>query len=102
MLYEVITVAFFGVGCRLLDSNYTVKKESRKLVEKELGLIEAHSEIAISPLINYGETFSDQIEYYSADYTQFIPRGHYTQSEKLKDYFKASMWYGQMTLRSAS
>ena len=33
------------------------------------------------------------------DYTQYIPRGHYTRSEALKAYFKSMMWYGRMTFR---
>ncbi len=94
-------VAFFGVGGRLLDSNFAVKEEAADLVDKELALIEAHSGISESPLINFGQTFSNPTEYYSVDYSQFIPRGHYTQSTELQDYFRASMWYGQMTLRSA-
>ena len=28
------------------------------------------------------------------DYTQFVPRGHYTRSEKLKGYFLSMMWLG--------
>ena len=28
------------------------------------------------------------------DYTMFIPRGHYTRSQKLKDYFRTMMWLG--------
>ena len=32
------------------------------------------------------------------DYSQYVPRGHYTQSENLKRYFKALMWYGRMTM----
>lgn len=28
------------------------------------------------------------------DFSQFIPRGHYTRSDKLKRYFLAMMWYG--------
>ncbi len=94
-------VAFFGVGGRLLDSDFVVKEEAADLVDKELALIEAHSGASESPLINFGQTFSDPTEYYSVDYSQFIPRGHYTQSTQLQDYFRASMWYGQMTLRSA-
>jgi hypothetical protein len=33
---------------------------------------------------------------YCEDYSQYVPRGHYTQSEQLKRYFKAMMWYGRM------
>lgn len=94
-------VAFFCVGGRLLDSAFAVKEEATELVDQELALIGAHAGISESPLINFGQTFSSQTEYYHVDYSQFIPRGHYTQSIELEDYFLASMWYGQMTLRSA-
>ena len=55
-------------------------------VQRELELIEAHSGWASSQIFIYGE-----------DYSQYVPRGHYTKSEKLKNYFKAMMWYGRMT-----
>lgn len=32
------------------------------------------------------------------DFSQFVPRGHYTRSEKLKKYFKGMMWYGLTAL----
>jgi hypothetical protein len=55
-------------------------------VEKELALIEGHAGFAESPIFKYAE-----------DYSQYVPRGHYTRSEKLKNYFKAFMWYGRMS-----
>jgi hypothetical protein len=55
-------------------------------VEAELALIEAHAGFATSPIFRYSE-----------DYSQYVPRGHYTRSEKLKNYFKAFMWYGRMS-----
>jgi len=58
----------------------------RDEVEAELALIEAHGGFATSPLF-----------YYDEDYSQYVPRGHYTRSEKLKNYFKAMMWYGRMS-----
>jgi hypothetical protein len=33
------------------------------------------------------------------DYSQYVPRGHYTASEGLKRYFKAMMWLGRMTFK---
>lgn len=33
------------------------------------------------------------------DYSQYIPRGHYTLSPELEMYFKAMMWYGRLTYR---
>ncbi|MDR3206945.1 MAG: DUF3160 domain-containing protein [Oscillospiraceae bacterium] len=94
-------VAFFSVGASLLDPDFAVASYAQGLVEQELALIEAHSGIAESPLINAGETFEADIDAYQADYSQYIPRGHYTLTPELTAYFKAMMWYGQMTFRSA-
>lgn len=33
------------------------------------------------------------------DFSQFTPRGHYTDSDELKRYFKAMMWLGRVDLR---
>jgi hypothetical protein len=33
------------------------------------------------------------------DFSQFTPRGHYTDSEELKRYFRAMMWFGRVDLR---
>ncbi|MBN2518733.1 MAG: DUF3160 domain-containing protein, partial [Candidatus Altiarchaeota archaeon] len=59
----------------------------KDLVDSELALISAHAGFSKSPIFNYDE-----------DYSQYIPRGHYTRSEKLKNYFKAMMWYGRMSM----
>ena len=55
-------------------------------VSKEVELMEKH------------EGFEDsQIFTYKEDYSQYVPRGHYTRSEKLKNYFMAFMWYGRLS-----
>ena len=56
-------------------------------VEKELKLIEKHEGFSGSPIFIYRE-----------DYSQYVPRGHYTRSEKLKNYFKTFMWYGRLSM----
>ena len=33
---------------------------------------------------------------YAEDFSQYVPRGHYTRSEILKRYFKGMMWFGRM------
>lgn len=58
----------------------------KALVEKELQLINEHAGWNCSPIFLYQE-----------DYSQYVPRGHYTKSERLKNYFKVIMWYGRMT-----
>ncbi len=65
---------------------FSVPDEVREEVEQELSLIGAHEGFAPSPLFRYDE-----------DYSQYVPRGHYTRSEKLKNYFRAMMWYGRMS-----
>jgi hypothetical protein len=60
-----------------------VKKE----VEAELALIEAQEGFGLSQIFRYKE-----------DYSQYAPRGHYTRSEKLQNYFKAFMWHGRMSM----
>jgi hypothetical protein len=37
---------------------------------------------------------------YCEDYSQYVPRGHYTSSEQLKNYFKSMMWLGRMTFKT--
>ncbi len=70
-------------------SRYTfdVPAELEDDVGKELGLIAAHAGFAASPVFLYEE-----------DYSQYVPRGHYTVSEKLKNYFRAMMWFGRMSM----
>ena len=34
------------------------------------------------------------------DFSQFKPRGHYTDSQELSRYFQASMWFGRIELRT--
>ena len=59
----------------------------KSIVQKELDLIEKHEGFSKSPIFIYKE-----------DYSQYVPRGHYTRSEELKNYFKAFMWYGRMSM----
>jgi hypothetical protein len=59
----------------------------KKDVEPELSLIKAQKGFELSPIFKYKE-----------DYSQYVPRGHYTSSEKLKNYFRAFMWHGRMSM----
>jgi len=82
-------VAFFGVGSQLLDASVQVPAYAQQLVNAEIANVNAAAGMVASPLfpsLVYGE-----------DYTQYIPRGHYTRSEALSAYFKSMMWDGRMT-----
>jgi hypothetical protein len=80
-------IAYLSVAGKLMDSNNIVPALVTEKVAKELALIEAHDGLLPSPLFIYEE-----------DYSQYVPRGHYTRSEPLKRYFKTVMWYGRMAL----
>jgi hypothetical protein len=85
------SVAYFAVASKLLDASVQAPPYAADLVAQELALIEATSGITSSPIFPYLKD--------GEDYTQYIPRGHYTLSEELKAYFKSMMWYGRMTFR---
>ncbi len=89
--------AYFAVADRLLGLSDPVPSEANDLVNAEMALINTANSAAISPLWNRPDLPDDMklIE----DYSQYIPRGHYTRSNDLKMYFKAMMWYGRLTFR---
>jgi len=90
-------VAFFGVAAQLLGLPDPIPAEASDLVNAEVSLINAHNGAQVSPLWDRPDLPDDQklIE----DYSQYIPRGHYTLSEALQRYFKTMMWYGRLTYR---
>lgn len=71
----------------LVKYSFSIPNFAKQDVDRELKLIEKHEGFSESPLFVYIE-----------DYSQYVPRGHYTRSEKLKNYFKALMWYGRMSM----
>jgi len=78
-VYFAVPIALFGKELPPLP------KEVQDLVKAEKRLIEAAGGIAESPAFGT-----------ETDYSQFIPRGHYTVSEELSRYFLAMMWFGRM------
>ena len=93
-------VGFFGVALSLLQTptdgynnsetirtvSFSIPDYASENVTTELSFIQAHEGFQDSSIFHYKE-----------DYSQYHPRGHYTQSEKLKRYFKTMMWYGRIT-----
>jgi len=74
-------------GGDLAKYAFEVPELLREVVSAEMDLIMEHSGANASPLFIYKE-----------DYSQYVPRGHYTATEKLKNYFRAMMWFGRMTM----
>ncbi len=78
-------VAYFGVALKLLGEDILLPSYVDEEVNSELDAIGRHEGYETSKIFHYKE-----------DYSQYIPRGHYTQSERLRKYFKTMMWYGRM------
>lgn len=79
-------VAYFTIAMKLLGGNPTIPAYVTEEVTYELDKIAGHAGFEDSKLFIYRE-----------DYSQYVPRGHYTRSETLKKYFQAMMWYGRMS-----
>jgi hypothetical protein len=90
-------VAYFAVAAQLLGLPDEVPSEAADLTSAEVALILAHAGPAVSPIWDRPDLADDKK--YREDYSQYVPRGHYTKSEDLQRYFRAMMWYGRMTFR---
>jgi hypothetical protein len=90
-------VAYFAVALSLLQTpskaiNFDVPSYVKNEVSQEINNIEAHQGFSPSAIFNSPNSQNP----YKEDYSQYVPRGHYTQSDILKSYFKSMMWYGRM------
>ena len=72
--------------------DFSIPSYVRDEVNAEIENIEAHEGFEPSVVFNSPDSKNP----YKEDYSQYVPRGHYTRSETLKRYFKAAMWYGRM------
>ncbi len=78
-------LAYVEVVLKLLNPNFIPSEIVANQVLEEIALIESHEGFDTSRVLNVIEDFS-----------QYKVRGHYTRSEKLKNYFKAMMYLGRM------
>jgi len=90
-------LAYFSVAGALLQTGDQIPDAARELVVAEMALIMSTSGIKKSPIFNYEGQPKDM--QYIEDYSQYIPRGHYTLGPELELYFRAMMWYGRMNYR---
>ena len=83
-------VAFFSVGAYLQNEKVKIPEEVSGMVSQELQNIMDASGIIESALMNT-----------RVDYSQFKPRGYYEGDERLEQYFRAMMWYGQIGFKQS-
>ncbi|HJH25871.1 MAG TPA: dTDP-glucose 4,6-dehydratase [Methanophagales archaeon] len=103
-------VAYFAVALKLLQTptegysgedikviNFSIPEYVIEDVNKELENITQHDGFHPSAIFNSNPNcICDYPCCYCEDYSQYVPRGHYTRSEQLKRYFLAMMWYGRI------
>ncbi|MBD3158683.1 MAG: DUF3160 domain-containing protein [Candidatus Lokiarchaeota archaeon] len=80
--------AFFSVAAKLHDPDWTVPDPVTGWVYQTLHFIE-----------NAGGFTTDWFMNQRLDFSQFIPRGHYTRTESLKRFFKTIMWLSRVAFR---
>lgn len=82
---QIKNIAFVATGLKLLGYEpENLPKEAKDLMDREIKNV-ISEEIATSAI-------SDR----DVDFSQLIPRGHYTRDEKLKKYFMGTMYFGQV------
>jgi len=104
-------VAYFAVAEALINPQAVTPPEAADLVQEELGFIEGHTGFGASAIFsadcpadcdpcdtNPPPECLDQ-PCMCEDYSQYVPRGHYTRSEQLQRYFRTMMWYGRINMR---
>lgn len=95
-----LNIGFFAVPKKIFTPDYKPGYELDELVDKELNSINAHDGVRFRNLLAYiKEPNFFQTPYAYEDYTQYVPRGHYTRNETFKKYFRAMMWYGRMDFK---
>jgi hypothetical protein len=80
-----LALAYVAVLHTLLQPGAPPPQEVTSQVQAELALINAHQGIAPSAITGIRE-----------DYSQYVPRGHYTRSEALQRYFRALLYAGRV------
>ncbi len=95
-----LNIGFFSVAKRIFSPEYETGFDLEKLIERELGSIEAHKGLGFRALLSYVDnpTVFDT-PYAYEDFSQYVPRGHYTRNETFEKFFKAMMWYGRIDFK---
>lgn len=92
-------LAYLAVAIKLLSPEFAPHPQVQGRVAADLLAIEAHKGLTYSHTLSSAiciESMGNRGRCYHEDFSQYVPRGHYTQSEALKRYFKAAMWLGRI------
>jgi hypothetical protein len=91
-----LNIGFFSVAKKIVSPEYGPGLGLEGMVNEELRHIEAHKGLEFRALLSYVENPTIQDTPYAyEDFSQYVPRGHYTRNETFKKYFKVMMWFGR-------
>ena len=95
-----LNIGFFSTAKKILSPDFEPGFGLATLINEELQSIQAHKGLEFRALLSYIQNPSVSITPYAyEDFSQYIPRGHYTRNETFKKYFKAMMWYGRIDFK---
>jgi len=95
-----LNIGFFSVAKSLFEPDYRPGYHLDDLVSQELKNISEHKGIKFRALLDYIEKPSLFTHPYAyEDYSQYLPRGHYTRNDLFRKYFKVMMWYGRIDFK---
>lgn len=95
-----LNAGFFSVAKKILVPGFEPGLELAGLIDTELRRIEAHKGLEFRALLSYVENPSVfDTPYAYEDFSQYVPRGHYTRNETFQKYFKVMMWYGRIDFK---
>jgi len=95
-----LNIGFFSVAKKIFSPTYEAGFNLGQIIDEEIGRIDKHEGIMFRSLLEYVKDPDPfRTPYAFEDYSQYVPRGHYTRNEEFKKYFKAMMWYGRMDFK---
>ena len=85
---------YAAIGYQCLDPEWSAPAEIADDVATIIAKMEEHKGFWPEPKAAYRQW---PLFRYAEDFSQYVPRGHYTRSKILKRYFKGMMWFGRMS-----
>lgn len=96
-----LNIGFFSVAKAQFTPGHAPGEGLEGIVKKELDNIKNHKGMEFRELLVYvpKPRSLDTAPFAYEDYSQYVPRGHYTRNEQFQKYFKVMMWYGRMDFK---
>jgi hypothetical protein len=95
-----LNAGFFSVAKKIIEPGFKPGFGLAGLIDTELGSIDTHKGLEFRALLSYVENPSVfDTPYAYEDFSQYVPRGHYTRNETFEKYFKVMMWYGRIDFK---